>query len=304
MSCWKKKGRIRLTLLKKAEAFAPAKVNLTLHVTGQRADGYHLLDSLVVFVGAGDWLRGMLTDGASFDVTGPRAAGVPTDARNLVLKAAALFDPPVPAALVLDKHLPAAAGIGGGSSDAAACLRLLAHLGGRDLPEADRVLQLGADVPVCLAGDPLRMRGIGEVLEPLPRLPRMWMVLVNPGVDVPTPAVFRGLAQKTNSPMPDIPAFASAAEMMAWLSDQRNDLEPPARAVAPVISDVVSALAAQPGCGLARMSGSGATCFGLFEQAVDAEKAAADLATAHPDWWVQDAPVLGRAPDQLIRATT
>lgn len=304
MSFWTKKGRIRLTLLKTAEAFAPAKVNLTLHVTGQRADGYHLLDSLVVFVGAGDWLRGAMAEEASFDVTGPRAAGVPTDDSNLVLKAAALFEPPVAAKLVLEKHLPAAAGIGGGSSDAAACLRLLACLNGQGVPVPEQVLRLGADVPVCLAGDPLRMRGIGEVLDPVPELPALWMVLINPGVDVPTPAVFRGLSRKTNPPMPDMPAFADAVALMAWLSAQRNDLEPPARAVAPVISDVIAALAAQPGCGLARMSGSGATCFGLFAEAAEAEKAAADLATAHPDWWVQGAPVLGRAPNQLIRATT
>lgn len=293
-----------MALSKTAEAFAPAKVNLTLHVTGQRADGYHLLDSLVVFAGVGDRLRGQLAPETRLRVTGPRAAGVPTDGSNLVLKAARLFRPEVPASLTLEKHLPAAAGIGGGSSDAAACLRLLAHLGTRALPSEADQLRLGADVPVCLAGDPLRMAGIGEALSPVLELPPLWLVLVNPGVDVPTPAVFRALTSKTNPPMPDIPSFRDAKAILAWLAAQRNDLEAPARAQAPVIDTVLAALAAQPGCGLARMSGSGATCFGLFAMAAAADAAAGALARAQPDWWVTAAPVLGRAPDQLIRATT
>ncbi|WP_273524913.1 4-(cytidine 5'-diphospho)-2-C-methyl-D-erythritol kinase, partial [Rhodosalinus sediminis] len=168
-----------------AEARAPAKVNLALHVTGRRADGYHTLDSLVVFADAADVVRVRPAETPSLRVTGPRAEGVPTDASNLVMRAAAAMG--VAAAIELEKHLPAAGGIGGGSSDAAATLRALAAMTGR-APPAD-LAALGADVPVCMAPGPARMRGIGEVVEPLAALPALDAVLVNPGVAVPTPQV-------------------------------------------------------------------------------------------------------------------
>ncbi|MBK1635448.1 4-(cytidine 5'-diphospho)-2-C-methyl-D-erythritol kinase [Rhodovulum adriaticum] len=272
------------------EAFAPAKINLTLHVTGQRADGYHLLDSLVIFADAGDRLTLAPSDGLSLTVTGPRAAGVPTDGRNLVLKAADLFPDGQGAAITLDKHLPAAAGIGGGSSDAAAALRGLSELWNRPLPDAQAVLSLGADVPVCLAPRAVRMRGVGEEILDGPRLPdRMGLLLVNPGLEVSTPAVFKALERKDNPPLPHPPGWSSAGAMAHWLAEQRNDLEPPARRLAPEIRQVLDAIAATEGCLLSRMSGSGATCFGIYETRAQAEAAARIIAPAAPHWWVQAA---------------
>lgn len=272
-------------MTKTVRGLAPAKVNLTLHVTGQRADGYHLLDSLVVFADMGDWLDVSL-GGPALRVTGPMAAGVPVDGRNLVQKAAALMG--VEARIDLEKHLPAAAGIGGGSSDAAAVLRALAALTGQEVPDAG--LSLGADVPVCLLGRAARMRGIGEVVQPVADWPPLAAVLVNPGVEVPTGAVFQGLARKDNPGMEALPVPGDLfgdlrGGLLAWLRRQRNDLEAPARAVQPVISEVLGAISGQPGCDLARMSGSGATCFGLFPNRGAADRAAAAL--SRPGWWVR-----------------
>lgn len=286
------------------EARAPAKINLALHVTGRRDDGYHLIDSIVVFVRTGDRLVARLADETTLHVDGPLSDGVPTGPENLVLRAAALFDPPVHAALHLTKTLPAAAGIGGGSSDAAACLRLLAELGGRTLPGPDAVLRLGADLPACLAARPLRMTGIGERIVPLAPLPPVWAVLVNPRVAVDTGAVYRALQRRDGSGVTPQPAGGDADATFDWLRGLRNDLQPPACAIAPVIGDVISLLAACDGCGIARMSGSGATCFGLFADPDAARRAADRIAQAAPDWWCVAAPVLGDPVDQAIRATT
>ncbi|OSP55659.1 4-(cytidine 5'-diphospho)-2-C-methyl-D-erythritol kinase [Pseudoruegeria sp. SK021] len=278
----------------KADEFAPAKINLTLHVTGRRRDGYHDLDSLVVFAGTGDRLRATLSQDMTLDITGPRATGVPADPSNLVWRAAALFDPPVNARLVLDKHLPSAAGIGGGSADAAATLRLLARLAGRALPPADRVLSLGADVPVCLSGVATRMRGIGDRLDPVPPLPPLFMVLVNPGVALSTPAVFKAMAAQTGPAMVDpLPVWSTPKAFLDWLSVQRNDLQAAAQSLTPDIGRVLDGLEATVGCRLARMSGSGATCFGLYDHKDPAEMAAASIRRAHPDWWCVAAPMLG-----------
>ncbi len=269
--------------------FAAAKINLALHVTGQRADGYHLLDSVVVFAGVGDWVTVAPADRLSLTVTGPQGAGLSGD-DNLVLRAARCLG--VSAAMALEKHLPVASGIGGGSADAAATLRALCALRGMTLPDAAAVLALGADVPVCLAGRPVRMQGVGDVLTPLPALPDCYVVLVNPGVAVATPAVFKALPRKDNPAMSDIPVCGSALELAAWLRDQRNDLEAPAIGLAPVIGTVKAALEARPGCLLARMSGSGATCFGLFASEELARAAAGALREDAPAWWVAAAPVL------------
>lgn len=271
--------------------FAPAKINLCLHVTGRRADGYHLLDSLVVFAGVGDQVSGTLADPPSLSVEGPKAAGLTGEGDNLVLRAARAMG--VSARIVLEKHLPVSSGIGGGSADAAATLRLLARLSGRALPDAAAVLALGADVPVCLAGRPARMTGIGEGLAPLPPLPEVWLVLANPGVALSTPAIFRALARADNAPLPrDLPRLRSAADLAAFMMMQRNDLEPPALALEPVIGRVKAALSAQAGCLMARMSGSGATCFGLFADPLAAHAAARAIRAAEPGWWVADAPLL------------
>lgn len=267
------------------EAFAPAKINLTLHVTGRRDDGYHLLDSLVVFAGAGDRVSVEPARDWSLRVIGPRAEGVPEDDGNLVLKAARLIGG-VPCAITLDKHLPTASGIGGGSSDAAAALRALHALDGRPLP--GDTLPLGADVPVCLSARPARMRGIGERLDPVPDLPSVSLVLVNTGVAVSTPEVFRLLSTPDNAPMPpELPQWRDATALADWLAGQRNDLELPARTAEPAIGVVLSRLAETEGCLLARMSGSGATCFGLYADAVAADDAARALRELHPDWWVE-----------------
>jgi len=284
---------------------APAKINLTLHVTGQRADGYHLLDSLVVFGGAQDLIRIEPADVLSLTVDGPEAAAVPADMGNLVLQVARLLGPDRGARITLTKSLPVASGIGGGSADAAATVRGLLRLwqiadGG---PAADRalraigpgVLALGADIPVCLQSRPARMRGIGEDLAALPPLPPLPAVLVNPRLPVSTPAVFRRLTEKANTPMPlDIPAFATVAAFAGWLQGQRNDLQAAARALQPAVGTVLDALGDCAGCLLARMSGSGATCFGLFADVSAAQGAAERLRRDWPGWWIADG-MLGEA---------
>lgn len=288
-----------------AEEFAPAKINLALHVTGQRADGYHLLDSLVVFADAGDRVTVAPGPGLTFTVTGPQAPHLAAEDDNLVLRAARFLGV-TDAAITLEKHLPVASGIGGGSSDAAAALRALARLSGRALPPAAATAPLGADVPVCLDPRPRRMSGLGEVLAEVPALPPVWLVLVNPGIAVATPAVFRALIDRQGRPMPaTLPRWADAAELAAFLRMTRNDLEPPAQALAPVIGQVRAALSAQPGCLFARMSGSGATCYGLFADPLGAAAAARTIRAAEPGWWVTDCGLHRPAEArQRTRATT
>lgn len=268
------------------EVFAPAKINLTLHVTGRRADGYHLLDSLVVFADVGDLVRVALAPRMSLSVSGPTAAGVPMDAGNLCWQAAEAFG--VSAAIDLEKTLPTAAGIGSGSSDAAAVLRGLAQLTGRERDDAGAAdpLALGADVPVCLLGRAARMRGIGEDVRPV-ALPALHAVLANPAVAVPTGQVFARLVTADNPAMSDWPPPEDAAALIGWLAAQRNDLQPAAISTAPSIARVLRALDALPGARLARMSGSGATCFALFDDAAAARSAAQALAAANPRWWIK-----------------
>ena len=290
MRCWKKRARPRWMLSGMATEFAPAKINLTLHVTGQRADGYHLLDSLVVFAGVGDQISATLGSESSLAITGPKSAGLLPDGDNLVLRAAAVLG--VTAALRLEKVLPVASGIGGGSADAAATLRLLSRLSGRAVADG-MALSLGADVPVCMAQSPVRMTGVGDGIAAVTGLPPAWLVLVNSGHAVRTPDVFRALTRRDHPPMPEtLPVFANTRILADFLRGMRNDLEPPAIALQPVIAQAKAALAATDGCLIARMSGSGATCFGLYEDEVSAQRAAANISAAHPSWWVAAAPVL------------
>ena len=266
--------------------FAPAKLNLALHVTGQRGDGYHLLDSLVVFAAAGDQLR--LEPGPlSLGIDGPFAAGLSSD-ENLCLDAARLIG--IEARITLTKNLPVASGLGGGSADAAAVLRGLVRMGA-PLPAAPE--GLGADVPVCLAGRPARMRGVGEQLSPLPELPDLHLVLINPRQPVSTPEVFRGLARKDNPPLPDLPARFDLTGLIGYLALCRNDLEEPAMALCPAIAKVLRALADE-GALLARMSGSGASCFGIFDSARAAGLAAYRIGASYEDWWIT---ATGLAPE-------
>lgn len=290
--------------------FAPAKVNLTLHVTGQREDGYHLLDSLVAFGTIGDWVTMGAGKGLTLSLEGGEAGSLSTDPDNLVLQAARLLDQ-TDVAFRLQKNLPIASGIGGGSADAAAAYRGILARDGRLNAElfaaedgtmnafAQDILQLGADVPMCLLSKSARVMGIGEKLSfvDLPKLP---VVLVNPRVQVSTPAVFGLLPGKDHPAMPaDLPDFVDVDAVINWLAGMRNDLEAPAMALCPTIADVLTTLRDEVGCGLARMSGSGATCFGLFHSAEDANAAAERLNTKHPEWWVAG----GFLGDQLAAAT-
>lgn len=265
----------------KAEAFAPAKINLTLHVTGCREDGYHLLDSLVVFADVGDTLTFSPGRDMSMSITGEHAAGVPADSRNLVWRAADAVG--WSGHIGLKKVLPHGGGIGGGSSDAAALLRHMEDHG-TDIPP-DLAVSLGADIPVCMLARASRMRGIGEQVEPV-KLPQLHALLVNPGVEVPTGSVFRAMESRVNPGMPDdLPAFDDVAVCVDWLSTQRNDLEPPAIALAPQIGRVLEELAGTRDVMLTRMSGSGSTCFALYPTMKAAHFAAYVIGAAHPEWW-------------------
>jgi 4-diphosphocytidyl-2-C-methyl-D-erythritol kinase len=268
---------------------APAKVNLFLHVVGRRADGYHLLDSLAVFPGAADRLTAGHAPGLALTVTGPFGDGLDTGPDNLVLRAARVLAErsgvAAGAALVLDKRLPVASGIGGGSADAAAALRLLSRLWSISLPDGvlqELALGLGADVPVCMAGQAARMGGVGDQLSPAPELPPFGAVLVNPGVAVSTPEVFRARTGPFSGKAFLPRSWPDAAVMAQDLSVLANDLEAPALRLCPVVGDVLAWLRAQPGCLLARMSGSGATCFGVFRDG----RAASAVADRVPrPWW-------------------
>jgi 4-diphosphocytidyl-2-C-methyl-D-erythritol kinase len=275
---------------------APAKVNLTLRVLGRRADGYHDLESLVVFAELGDALT--FTPGAALalEVSGPTAKAAGETADNLVLKAARALAERVASlqlgAFALAKRLPVAAGLGGGSADAAAALRLLARANGIALDDP-RLMQAaratGADVPVCLDPRPRLMRGIGEILSAPLDLPKLDAVLVNSGVAVPTKMVFAGLNLARATPAPDAsPQWPrNPTDLVAALAKDRNDLEEPAIELQPVIAELLAVLRNLPGCRLARMSGSGATCFGLFDSRSAADTAARTLRVGYPDWWVE-----------------
>ena len=279
-------------------ARAPAKVNLALHVLGRRPDGYHELESLVAFAGAGDVLSLEPGRALALSVAGPTAAAAGGLDDNLVLAAARELAARVPrlglGRFHLVKRLPVAAGLCGGSSDAAAALRLLSRLNGLPL-DAPAVVEAaratGADVPVCLERRARVMAGVGERLGPPLVLPRLHAVLANPGIPVATGAVFAALALAPGQALPDgapleIRDGMAFEALLAALARARNDLEPPALVVAPVIGDALKAMRRQAGCRLARMSGSGGTVFGLFGDRAAALRAARRLRAAQPGWWV------------------
>lgn len=273
---------------------APAKLNLYLHVTGRRADGYHELDSLVTFTGLADTLEIASADALSLAVSGPFAEALGTG-ENLATRAAAGLAERLGrracVRIALLKRIPVAAGLGGGSADAAAVLRGLARLWGLDAAYAsdllDVALGLGADVPVCVGARAAYMAGIGEALSAPPPLPPCGVLLVNPGIPVPTGAIFAArqgpfsVAQRLEESPTD------AAALARLLQARRNDLERPALAHAPEVGHVLTRLGAAPGCLLARMSGSGGTCFGLFADEAAATHAARGIAREKPNWWVQ-----------------
>jgi 4-diphosphocytidyl-2-C-methyl-D-erythritol kinase len=323
-------GPLRGPLPRSRAEPARAKVNLALHVTGRRADGFHTLDTLVAFPPIADTVTVTAAgdgEGSTLTVDGPFAAAVPTGPDNLVLRAAARLaeaagdgddagpDASAGAAgggspstagrlnaahIRLTKTLPVAAGLGGGSADAAATLRALDGLWGLGLgPDrlADLGRPLGADVAMCVHARSLRATGIGDVVERFVALPAAGIVLVNPGVAVPTPAVFAALARRDNPPLPPLPdRFTDAADLAAFLHLGRNDLEAAARTVAPGIGDVLAALSVDPDVLLARLSGSGATVFALTADAASADRVAARIVGLGRPWWVAaaalDAPTV------------
>lgn len=274
---------------------APAKINLFLHVGPVADDGYHPLASLVAFADVGDGVTVTRADRLSLDVTGPFGEALAGEGDNLILRglralgeAAGIGAPPV--AVTLDKQLPIAAGLGGGSADAGTAIRLTAQLLDLGLDEAalEAVAGVvGADGPMCLRARPAWATGRGGDLRDEPRLPPLHAVLLNPGVASPTGAVYRAYddAPKGGADCPEPPADWSPAAVIDWLKAQRNDLEAPALRVTPSIAEALTAMRCAPGCRLTRVSGSGATVFGLFEDAAAAESAA--LALQGPGWWVR-----------------
>jgi 4-diphosphocytidyl-2-C-methyl-D-erythritol kinase len=285
--------------------FAPAKINLFLHIGSRRADGYHELESLVAFADVGDDLVFENADATSLNLDGRFAAELAGEQDNIILRAAAgaamLAGHDIPKRIALTKNLPVASGIGGGSADAAATLRaFLLEWPRENVKLADFVelaKTLGADVPVCFFGHSAWMYGIGDGIERTD-LPELHAVLVNPGVAVSTRDVFAGLRDKSGTDIIDWPqAFSDADTVIAFLNRVRNDLEAPALAIAPQIADVLAALRAAPGVKLARMSGSGATCFGLFADEAVAQTAARAIAEAHADWWIT-ATVLAKRDEE------
>ncbi|MGE4063207.1 MAG: 4-(cytidine 5'-diphospho)-2-C-methyl-D-erythritol kinase [Rhodospirillaceae bacterium] len=279
--------------------FAPAKINLTLHVVGQRADGYHFLDSLVAFAGVGDWISVQRAAAISLEVTGPFAKDL--SGENLVTRAAhylaAATGRNEGAHIILEKNLPIASGIGGGSADAAAALMALSQLWDENLAQladADVAANLGADVPVCLRRTPTFMRGIGEKLSPAPALPPAWLVLVNPLKPLVTRTVFAALKGGRSEPLPEarFAGLASAADLARCLADARNDLTAPACELMPEVAGILHALEGTPGCLAAQMSGSGPTCFGLYTDSAAAGAGAEALKRANPGWWTAAAPLM------------
>ena len=262
------------------QEIAPAKLNLALHVRGREPDGYHRIETLFAFCAEGDVLGAEPAEAIALSVTGPFGHGLAGEGDNLVLRAARAlaerYDVRSGVRLILDKRLPIASGIGGGSADAAAALRLLDRWWGIGAGEAallEVARALGADVPACLLSRPLRGEGRGDRLQEAPSLGPLPALLVNPGVAVSTAAVFRAWDGIDRGPMPED------------FRQGRNDLQPPAVAIAPVIAECLELLEAQPEVDLVRMSGSGATCFALFEDASARDRAAAAIAVARPDWW-------------------
>ena len=285
--------------------FAPAKVNLYLHVGERRPDGYHDLASLVVFADAGDWIEARPAKDFALHLSGPFAPALASDPGNIILSAARALQlwanerghaaPPVE--LSLEKNLPVASGIGGGSSDAAATLHLLKDFWSLPASPEDLAsigVTLGADVPMCLLAESALASGIGEILSPVHKMPDCAMVLVNPMVPVATASVFRNLHARSGAFQASLPRVMAIRTLSVLLDHTMNDLAAPAKIQAPVIMRVEQALVTSPGCLVARMSGSGATCYGLFATMEEADAAAGLIAKAWPQWWV--------TPCRLFRA--
>lgn len=277
---------------------APAKINLHLHVTGKRGDGYHLLESIVAFTEVADYITVSSSENLSLTVEGPFAPQLPSDG-NIVLKAAeklAAWAGIAPkASITLQKNIPLGAGLGGGSSDAATTLHLLSSLWGIS-PDTSTLhniaLSLGADVPMFIEKQAAFMSGVGEKLLPMANMPELYAVLVNPGVHLATPDVFKAGGMTFSASEKDVASVVGRDDVLDYVLQCRNDLEAAAIALAPVVATVLSVIKGLNGCLLSRMSGSGATCFGLFRMQAEAENAAFAMRNAYPQWWVQATKVL------------
>ena len=281
------------------KATAHAKINLTLHVTGQRADGHHMLDSLVVFASLGDQLIATNDSDLKLTVRGPFAHGVPTDDTNLIIKAAKTLQEVrgvnLGARITVEKNLPHSAGIGSGSADAAATLNLLAQLWNVKPLTVDEplLMELGADVPVCIGSPkPMRMEGVGEILTPLKRLPNAGLVLINPHIHVPSAKIFQTLTTKQNEPMTGGLQAETFDGLVDWLHRQRNDLTSAATHFAPEINKALQLLRSQPAVKWAGMSGSGSTCIGLVRDMGAARQVARTLQIREQSWWVVPTPLI------------
>lgn len=281
--------------------FAPAKINLALHIVGQKQDGYHLLESLVCFANFGDTISYMPKKeqrNFTLKIDGPFADTLTVD-DNLVLKAAHLFADQNKGALggeiTLTKNLPIASGLGGGSADAAATLNAMAQFAGNINTEQllEIAVELGADVPMCLHTQPLIARGIGEKISFIETFPELHMLLVNPNIAVSTPKIFKYLTNKKNTPLATLP---KNNEWFDWINTQRNDLEPPAVKAEPVIGDVLLAIE-KSGAQISRMSGSGATCFGIYSSHEACQQAQNQISKRYPKWWC----VASKTNSSLIR---
>lgn len=275
---------------------AKAKINLTLEVVGKRSDGYHELNSLVAFASCGDHLTFEKQDKQDLIISGPFAFGL--EGENLILKAADFITSAYPdiqsGIFSLDKRLPVASGIGGGSADAAAAIRLLSAqipggLEGLDYAEIAR--ELGADIPVCIEQKPVMMTGIGDILKPVGGLVPLYAVLVNPGVPVSTGEIFRRLnaseIREDESSQAVIPAFSTFEDVLDYMTNHGNDLQVVAEDIEPAVVEVIKVIQEQEGCRISRMSGSGATCFGIFEKHTQAQKAVSEISTSYERWWVE-----------------
>ncbi|MEX1180950.1 MAG: 4-(cytidine 5'-diphospho)-2-C-methyl-D-erythritol kinase [Cucumibacter sp.] len=281
---------------------APAKINLALHVVGRCDNGFHELHGLTVFTELSDELEALPASADRLELKGPFAAGLGASNSNLIRRAVDAFRAEWPGqvkggvAIVLNKMLPVASGIGGGSADAAAALRIMSRLSTRP-PDPARLIGLaatiGADVPMCLLSQACEISGVGDIVRPLAVAPRFHLVLVNPLLPVPTAEVFRRLGHPSNAPMPPLPDGLDHLSVLSlWLADTRNDLEAAAISIAPAIGVIKGAVAGTQGCVLARMSGSGATVFGLYGSGTQAMQAARDLRPAFPAYWIAATPLL------------
>jgi 4-diphosphocytidyl-2-C-methyl-D-erythritol kinase len=294
------------------EVLAPAKLNLFLHITGRRDDGFHLLESLFVFCDFGDRLTISEAPGFGLTVTGPfepiMAELCPDENDNLILKAAKKLANFVeskggvvfPVQIDLEKNIPIAAGVGGGSSDAAMVLKALIDLWGVEVSTNELhtlALQLGADVPAALSLEPKWVTGIGDKVEHVEALPSFYVVLVNPCVPLSTPDVFNAFAGEGSGfdeAKDPLISFSDLATLKAYLASTKNSLEKTATNLEPVIGDVLESLSNQQQCLLSRMSGSGPTCFGVFEGFAEAQEALEAIESKHPDWWVEVASIMGK----------